>query len=200
MRATGGPDLVRRDTPFRFTRLALIVDFGGRRSLSCCIALRSRQHWLTIVARGKGSAQQRSASNRARTYLRTLRGSASHAASRDQCGRAGGEPTGRGPEGYAAHPCRLRHYGKRNCREFLEVHYCTVPLGDAKAAPLPTLSCRLSARGWPDESVHALRCKCDPLAPPPAAPDRHLRLDRMGDGELRSAAGSGFHVGVPKAG
>jgi hypothetical protein len=34
-------------------RLALIVDFGARRSLSRCIALRSGQHRLIILARVK---------------------------------------------------------------------------------------------------------------------------------------------------
>ena len=31
----------------------------------------------------------------------------------------------------------LCHYGERNCREFLDVHYCTVPLGDATRRPTP---------------------------------------------------------------
>jgi hypothetical protein len=62
-------------------------------------------------------------------------------------------------------PPVLGHHRDRNSGQFSDLHNCSNPLGTQGITPLPTLSCRLSAREWPDESVHALRCQCDPRAP-----------------------------------
>ena len=42
----------------------------------------------------------------------------------------------------------LGDHSQRNSRQFRQVHYRTFPLGTLPDAPLPTLSCRLSAREW----------------------------------------------------
>jgi hypothetical protein len=60
---------------------------------------------------------------------------------------------------------RLGDHRDRNSRPFRELHSCTVPLGDARHHPTPTLSCQLSARGGGSDeatrrpSVSSGRCK-----------------------------------------